>query len=162
VESWLQVILNLKSAGTNSGTAVIKEPQMETPLHIDFQGMAPQGHVARGDRAARGGAWETIWSDYGLSRGSERSGQHRRTSGLFEVHIHLSLPDREEVNVGHKPDADERHSNVHSAINDAFKHAQRILEEDVRRMQGDLKTHVPRQDAQTSDWWGSAHTNFYR
>ena len=78
-------------------------------------------------------------------------GQHHRTSGLFEVHIHLSLPDRKEVNVGHKPDADERHSNVHSAINDAFKHAQRILEEDVRRMQGDLKTHVPRRDAQTSD-----------
>jgi hypothetical protein len=78
-------------------------------------------------------------------------GQHHRTSGLFEVHIHLSLPDRKEVNVGHKPDADERHSDVHSAINDAFKHTQRILEEDVRRMQGDLKTHVPRRDAQTSD-----------
>jgi hypothetical protein len=78
-------------------------------------------------------------------------GQHHWTSGLFEVHIHLSLPDQKEVNVGHKPDADERHSDVHSAINDAFKHAQPILEEDVRRMQGDLKTRVPRRDAQTSD-----------
>jgi hypothetical protein len=78
-------------------------------------------------------------------------GRHHRTSGVFEVHIHLSLPDRKEVNVGHKPDADERRSDVHSAINDAFKHAQRILEEDVRRTQGDLKTHVPRPDAKASD-----------
>ena len=40
VESWLQVILNLEvRASTNSGTAAIKEPRMETPLHIDFEGV---------------------------------------------------------------------------------------------------------------------------
>ena len=124
---------------------------METPLHIDFQGMDPQDTL-HAEIARHVAALEKRYSRITACRVVVKDpGQHHRTSGLFEVHIHLSLPDRKEVNVGHKPNADERHSNVHSAINDAFKHAQRILEEDVRRMQGDLKTRVPRRDAQTSD-----------
>jgi ribosome-associated translation inhibitor RaiA len=124
---------------------------METPLQIDFQGMAPQ-ETLRAEIARHVAALEKRHGRITACRVVVKDpGQHHPTSGLFEVHIHLSLPDRKEVNVGHKPDADERHSDVRSAINDAFRHAQRILEEDVRRMQGDLKTHVPRQDAQTSD-----------
>jgi ribosome-associated translation inhibitor RaiA len=124
---------------------------METALHIDFQNMAPQ-ETLHAEIARHVAALEKRYGRITACRVVVKDpGQHHRTSGLFEVHIHLSLPDRKEVNVGHKPDADERHSDVHSAINDAFKHAQRILEEDVRRMQGDLKTHVPRRDAQTSD-----------
>jgi ribosome-associated translation inhibitor RaiA len=124
---------------------------METPLHIDFQGLAPQ-ETLRAEIARRVAALEKRYYRITACRVVVKDpGQHHRTSGLFEVHIHLSLPDRKEVNVSHKPDADERHSDVHSAINDAFKHAQRILEEDVRRMQGDLKTHVPRRDARTLD-----------
>jgi ribosome-associated translation inhibitor RaiA len=124
---------------------------METLLHIDFQGMASQ-EALHAEIARHVAALEKRYNRITACRVVVKDpGQHHPTSGLFEVHIHLSLPDRKEVNVGHKPDADERHSDVHSAINDAFKHAQRILEEDVRRMQGDLKTHVPRRDAQTSD-----------
>ena len=124
---------------------------METPLYIDFQGMDAQ-ETLHAEIARHVAALEKRYGRITACRVVVKDpGQHHRTSGLFEVHIHLSLPDRKEVNVGHKPDADERHSDVHSAINDAFKHAQRILEEDVRRMQGDLKTHVPRRHAQTSD-----------
>jgi hypothetical protein len=124
---------------------------METQLQIDFQGMAPQ-ETLRAEIARHVAALEKRYGRITACRVVVKGpGQHHRTSGLFEVHIHLSLPDRREVNVGHKPDADERHSDARCAINDAFKHAQRILEEDVRRMQGDLKTHVPRRDAQTLD-----------
>jgi hypothetical protein len=124
---------------------------METPLQIDFQGMDAQ-ETLRMEIVRHVAALETRYGRITAGRVVVKDpGQHHRTSGLFEVHIHLSLPDRKEINVGHKPDADERHSDVHSAINDAFKHAQRILEEDVRRMQGDSKNHVPRRDAQTSD-----------
>jgi ribosome-associated translation inhibitor RaiA len=124
---------------------------METPLHIEFQGTPPQERL-HAEIARHVAALEKRYSRITACRVVVKDpGQHHPTSGLFEVHIHLSLPDRKEVNVGHKRDADERHSDVHSAINDAFRHAQRILEEDVRRMQGDLKTHVPRRDAQTSD-----------
>ena len=71
-------------------------------------------------------------------------GEHHRTGGLFEVHIRVVLPDEKEVIIGHKPDADERHADVNFAINDAFKRARRRLQDKVRRMQGDVKTHRPR------------------
>jgi hypothetical protein len=74
-------------------------------------------------------------------------GQHHRTGGLFEVHIRLALPDEKEVNVGHKPDTDERHADVNFAINDAFKRARRGLQDPVRRLQGHVKTHEPRVEA---------------
>jgi len=123
---------------------------METPVHIDFQGMEPQ-ETLRAEIAQRVAALEKRYGRITACRVTVKdAGQHHRTSGLFEVHIHLALPDRKEVNVGHKPDTDERHADVHSAINDAFKHAQRILEDDVRRMQGHVKNHEP-QNVKTSD-----------
>jgi len=67
--------------------------------------------------------------------------QHHRTSGLYEIHIHLSLPDGREVNVTRTPTADERHSDVTFALNDAFRHARRQLQDRVRRIQGKVKHH---------------------
>ena len=91
------------------------------------------------------------WGPRGTRAGKARTlkgpGQHRRTGGLFEVHIRLALPDEKEVNVGHKPDADERHADVNFAINDAFKRARRGLQDQVRRLQGRMKTHEPRAEA---------------
>ena len=100
---------------------------------------------ARGDRAARGRAGGTIRGRItGYRVVVKDPGQHHRTSGLFEVHIQLALPDRREVDVGHRPDADERHADVHSAINDAFKHARRVLRDQVQRMEGHVKAREPR------------------
>jgi ribosome-associated translation inhibitor RaiA len=120
---------------------------METPAHIEFQGMESQ-EVLRAAIARQVAALEERFGRITACRVVVKApGQHHRTSGLFEVHIHLALPDRKEVNVGHKPDADERHADVHSAINDAFKHAQRVLQDQVRRMQGHVKTHEHRSEA---------------
>lgn len=47
-----------------------------------------------------------------------------------------------EVSVGRTPPAaDERHADVWFAINDAFKHARRRLQDHVRRLQGQVKQH---------------------
>jgi hypothetical protein len=117
---------------------------METPIHIDFQGMEPQADL-RAEIARHVAVLEERFGRITACRVVVKDpGQHHRTSGLFEVHIHLALPDRKEVNVGHKPDTDERHADVHSAINDAFKHAQRVLRDQVQRMQGHVKAHEPR------------------
>ena len=117
---------------------------METPVHIDFQGMPPQ-EILRAEIARHVAALEKRFGRItGCRVVVKDPGQHHRTSGLFEVHIQLALPDRKEVNVGHRPDADERHADVHSAINDAFKHAQRVLRDQVQRMQGHVKAHEPR------------------
>ncbi len=124
---------------------------METPLQIEFQGMEPQEGL-RAEIARHVAALEKRYGRITACRVVVKDpGQHHRTSGLFEVHVHLALPDRQQVNVGHKPDSDERHADVRSAINDAFKHAQRVLEEDVRRMQGHVKTHEPRAEAASKD-----------
>jgi cold shock CspA family protein/ribosome-associated translation inhibitor RaiA len=65
--------------------------------------------------------------------------QHHHKGGLFEVHIRLALPQGREVNVSRTPSEDERHSDLAFAINDAFKHARRQLEDKVRLTRGDIK-----------------------
>jgi cold shock CspA family protein len=66
-------------------------------------------------------------------------GGHHRTGGLYEVSIHLALPDGRQVDIGRTPPQDERHADLAFAINDAFKHAQRRLQDHVRRLQGQVK-----------------------
>ena len=77
---------------------------METPVHIDFQGMEPQ-ETLRAEIALQVAALEKRYGRITACRVTVKDpGQHHRTSGLFEVHIHLALPDRMEVNVGQKPE----------------------------------------------------------
>jgi ribosome-associated translation inhibitor RaiA len=129
------------------GNTLHKRPTMETPVHIEFQGMEPQEklHAAIARHVAQ---LEKRFGRITACRVALKGpGQHRWTGGLFEVHIRLALPDEKEVNVGHKPDADERHTDVNFAINDAFKRARRRLQDQVRRLQGHVKTHEPRAEA---------------
>jgi cold shock CspA family protein len=51
------------------------------------------------------------------------------------------LPDGREVDISRTPNADERHSDLSFAINDAFKRARRRLQDRVRRLQGQVKQH---------------------
>jgi cold shock CspA family protein len=114
---------------------------METPAHIDFQGMQPSERV-RGVIADRIAELETrsgrVTSCRVVLKGP---GGHHRTGGLYEVNIHLSLPNGREVNVGRTSKLDERHSDLDFAIHDAFRRARRRLQDQVRRMQGQTKTH---------------------
>ena len=68
-------------------------------------------------------------------------GRHHRKGGLYEVHIRLALPDGREVNVERTPPEDKRHSDLAFALNDAFKHARRQLEDQLRRTRGEVKHH---------------------
>ena len=82
---------------------------METPLQIDLQGID-----ARPDIRAE--------IDKHVAQLEERSGRitagrvvvkapsgHHRTGGLYEITIHLSLPEGREVNIGRTPQNDERY-----------------------------------------------------
>ncbi len=62
--------------------------------------------------------------------------QHHRKGGLYEVHVRLVLPDEREVNVERTPTADERYADLTFAIDDAFKHARRQLQEQVAAIRG--------------------------
>ena len=94
--------------------------QKRTPLQIDLQGID-----ARPDIRAE--------IDKHVAQLEERSGRitagrvvvkapsgHHRTGGLYEITIHLSLPEGREVNIGHTPQNDERYADIDYALNDAF------------------------------------------
>lgn len=114
---------------------------MQTPVQIDFQGLnasvrtreAIAKHVAElEDRYGRVTACRVVLKG---------PGKHHRTGGLFEVNIRLSLPNGRKVDISRTPKADERHSDLTFAIDDAFKRARRRLQDHVRRLQGQVKQH---------------------
>ncbi|WP_442754429.1 cold shock domain-containing protein [Methylocystis sp. JAN1] len=115
---------------------------METTPEIDFQGMETSAdfrdqilrHVSRlEERYGR-----MTWCRVAVK---PPSGRHH-TGGLYEVHVHLSLPDNREVSVEHTPQLDERFQRFEFALNDAFGRAERQLQDEVRRMRGKTKQHA--------------------
>ncbi len=113
---------------------------METPVEIDFQGMPAQAPI-RNAITKHIGELEQRFGRITAGRVVVKApGAHHRI-GLYEINIRLALPDGHEVNVGRTPKEDERQSDLDFAINDAFKHARRQLQDEVRRMQGQIKQH---------------------
>ena len=114
---------------------------MQTPVEIDFQRMSarPDIHASIEQHLA---ALEQRYGRVTACRIVLKApGEHHRTGGLYEVNIRLVLPNGREVDVGRTPQADERHADLSFAINDAFKHARRQLQDHVRRLQGQVKHH---------------------
>lgn len=114
---------------------------MQTPVEIEFQDMASRpaaeeliaGHVRKLEQL-----YGRITACRIVVKGP---GDRHQTGGLYEINIRLALPDGRDVNVGRTPKADERHSDLTFAINDAFKRAGRRLQDQARRMEGMTKSH---------------------
>src|SRR5665647_665700 len=114
---------------------------MQTPIEIDFQGMdvRPEVHKALAMHVAD---LEQRFGRVTACRVALKApGGRHRTGGLYEVNIRLALPDGREVNVDRTAKADERHSDLTFAIDDAFKRARRQLQDQVRELQGQVKHH---------------------
>ena len=114
---------------------------METPIQIDFQGMAANAsvrdsiikHVSQlEDRFGR------ITAGRVVVKGP--SGHHRK-GGLYEINVRLALPKGREVIVDHTEQNDERYSDLNFSINDTFKRARRQLQDQVRKLGGQVKHH---------------------
>jgi cold shock CspA family protein len=114
---------------------------MQTPLQVDFQGVpkttetktAIEKHVAQLEQR-----YGRVTSCRVALRGP---GAHHQNGGLYEVNIQIALPNGREVNIGRTAPADERRADLTFAINDAFKRARRRLQDNVRRLQGEVKQH---------------------
>lgn len=115
---------------------------MKNAPHIEFEGMEASSEVR--DKIA-----------HRLSRLEERYGRitachvtvkapsgRRHTGDPYVIKIQLSLPDEREVHVDHTPHQDERHQDFDFALNDAFNRAGRQLQDQVRRMRGEVKHHA--------------------
>jgi cold shock CspA family protein/ribosome-associated translation inhibitor RaiA len=115
---------------------------METAPHIDFQGMEASDEV-RERIAHRLSRLEERYGRVTACRVTVRapSGRHQ-TGGLYEIKIHLSLPDEREVAVDRTPHLDERFQSLDFALDDAFNRASRQLQDEVRLMRGKVKHHA--------------------
>ena len=114
---------------------------MQTPVQIEFRGFDASDHI-REAITAHVAELESRFGRVTACRVMLKAPSgHHRTGGQYEVHIHLTLPNRREVNIGRVPKADERHSDIEFAINDAFHRARRRLQDHARRMQGQMKAH---------------------
>jgi cold shock CspA family protein/ribosome-associated translation inhibitor RaiA len=116
---------------------------METPVEIDYLGGKPPEPV-RQLIESNIAALEKRFGRITACRVAVEapSGRHR-TGGLHQVRIHLALPNGKTVDVDRVADDDERLADAGFAVNDAFKRARRRLEDQVRRMRGDVKAHEP-------------------
>jgi ribosome-associated translation inhibitor RaiA len=114
---------------------------MQTPVEIEYQGMEARPHI----QTALANHVDDLEQRFGRVTACrvvlKAPGGHHRTGGLYEVNIRLALPDGREVNVDRTAQADERHSDLDFAINDAFKRARRQLQDQVRELQGQVKHH---------------------
>lgn len=61
---------------------------------------------------------------------------------LYRTNIHLVLPGGREVAVSHNPQAGRAEHDMYSSIQDAFEAARRQLRDEVRQMEGKVKTHA--------------------
>jgi cold shock CspA family protein len=115
---------------------------MQTTPEIDFQGMEPSAPW----RAGIERHIERLEAHYGRMTACrvvvKAPGGRHRTGGHYEINIRLALPDGREVVVEHTPDRDERFQDFDFALNDAFRRADRRLEDEVREMRGAVKAHA--------------------
>ena len=114
---------------------------MQTPVEIDIQGIATTSRIRTAITKHVADLEQRFGRVIACRVVLKAPGGHHRTSGLYEINIRLALPDGREVNVDRTAQADERHSDLDFAINDAFKRARRQLQDQVRELQGQVKHH---------------------
>ena len=68
--------------------------------------------------------------------------QHRRHEGdTYSVRIHIAAPGGRHIDISRDPSATGRHEDMHVTIRDAFDAAGRQLQDQDRRLSGDVKAH---------------------
>jgi len=67
--------------------------------------------------------------------------RHKSQGRTFHVRVDLALPGRTIV-VRREPETNHAHEDAHVAVRDAFDSARRQLEDYVRVVRGDVKTHT--------------------
>jgi cold shock CspA family protein len=124
---------------------------MEVAPQIDFQGTDPSPAV-RDDILRHIKGLEDKFGRITSCRVVVKApGHHHREGAPFEINIWLSLPDRKDVAVTRTRGEDERPADISFAINDAFKRAGRRLQDQVRLMRHQVKTHGEAPEGQVTE-----------
>ncbi len=114
---------------------------METPPKITFEGIEPSDAVrARVDSEIS--KLERFFGRITSCRVVIAKRQKRHVHGdLFNVSVHLALPNGREVVANRNPPEDHAHEDVYVTIRDAFAAARRQLQDEARKIRGDVKCH---------------------
>ena len=120
---------------------------MDFPLDISFRNMDPSEAVEARIREKAAKLERFYNRIIGCTVVVEAPHRHHHKGKLYSVHIDISVPGKDLVVDRAKP-LDHSHEDVYIAVRDAFKAAERRLEEHARRMRGDVKSHgsTPRTD----------------
>jgi cold shock CspA family protein len=114
---------------------------MQTALKIDFHG-AETSEALKASIAEHVERLEHVFGRFTACHVAIRApGRRHQKGGLYDLDIHITLPGGREIAVTRTPHQDERHADLEFAVNDAFRRAKRILQDQVRDMQGQVKTH---------------------
>jgi cold shock CspA family protein len=113
---------------------------MQIPLQISFKDMDPSPAIEARVREKAAKLARFHGRIVGCRVTVEAPHRHHRKGKLYNVRVDVSVPG-EDVFVGHTGPRDRAHEDVYVAIRDAFNAAGRVLEDHVRRMRGDVKTH---------------------
>ena len=113
---------------------------MDLPIQITFRGMEPSDALEARIRE-RAQELTRFYDRIESCRIVVEAGpQHQHRGRLRHLVIHLVVPGGEVV-VNRDPAEHHAHEDVYVAIRDAFDAARRQLEDHVRRLRGDVKSH---------------------
>jgi len=113
---------------------------MESPLQITFRDMDPSAAIEeriREKATKLDTVYDRIMSCRVVIQAPHR---HHHKGKLYNVHIDLTVPQGELI-VSRDPKDNHAHEDVYVAIRDAFRAAERQLEDYARRQRGLVKTH---------------------
>lgn len=113
---------------------------MQTPLRINSKGMAPSPAIEAHIREKAAKLEQFHGRLIGCRVTVEAPHRHHRRGKLYNVRADISVPGRD-VFVGYTHPINHANEDVYVAIRDAFNAAGHLLEDHIRRMRGDIKSH---------------------
>ncbi|HEV7463126.1 MAG TPA: HPF/RaiA family ribosome-associated protein [Methyloceanibacter sp.] len=113
---------------------------MQIPLQISFRNMDPSPAVEERIRKKAAKLERFYDRIIGCSVVVEAPHRHHHKGKLYSVRVDVSVPGKEVVVDRAKP-VDHAHEDIYVAIRDAFNAAVRRLEDQARKMRGNVKSH---------------------
>lgn len=113
---------------------------MTIPLQITFQNMAPSTAIEASVREKTARLERFADRIVSCKVVIEAPHRHHHKGKLYDVKLEISVPGKD-IHITRSPGQNHAHEDVYVAIRDAFNAAGRQLEDHVRRLRADVKTH---------------------
>ena len=114
---------------------------MPVPVQISFRNMDPSPAVEARIQEKVTKLEHLYDRIVGCEVTVEAPHRHHHKGKLYSVRVDISVPGKDVV-VDHAKPTDHAHEDVYVALRDAFDAATRQLEDHIRRMRGDVKSHT--------------------